>query len=392
LVKLIQTNLKLLFGRRFIIFFFLVTPLLLSLVVESVNSNYVSKTITVAFSDEDNSASSIKIKDALLSGGGIQVLITNSQEADKLLKDMKVEASIRVLKGLSESIVKKTNGKMIKLTTVPYSAAGGILSELIGTTVLSASAEVLAQDTVKKIYLENGKTYNVQEKKKTADLFKSLGNQVQMLQIDFQTYPNDKQPLPVNLYFAGSLGVFMLFLMMFAVYSSDIFASNLENGVFNKSASVKFGLFKSVSALVISLFLVGMLQAIVYIAFLSYTKNIGITVFFELLFVIVLALGMFIGIGFLLSVLLKKKESIHVTAFYLSLITGLAGGCFFNIGTGTLKEISMFLPQGFVINIFDGIMTNNDSILNSKVAILTGFAFFLMIISYGFFKRQLQHK
>ncbi|MEI6131426.1 MAG: ABC transporter permease [Bacillota bacterium] len=348
--RLIATNLKILFGRRILLLLFFIVPLILSFVVNYVKFESKPEALLVAISDEDNSEASSQLLNDLGQGNGIKLIRNSPVEAQRLFDSLKVESVIFIRKGFQKS-VDSMEGKTVKILSQANSVSGGVVTEIVGLSILKIkSVEVLMQ-SMQKAYDAKSTPFTQEKRDEVRAYFLNKIVDKASLEIKYETYPLTKSAVPnvQTAFYTGGFGVFLVFMMMISIYSSDLFCRNIENGVLVRGSTIKRGISKISIGLIISLFIVGSVQILIFCASLLFQGSELSTTLIQFV-ILMISLLIFILIGFFLSALLQKKEKLHIAAFYLSFLSGLAGGCFFNVGTGMLKAISIFTPQGFVLN------------------------------------------
>jgi len=193
---------------------------------------------------------------------------------------------------------------------------------------------------------------------------------------------------------ATSTGVIVAFLMFYILFSSGWLVEERINGTVKRLAVGPNALLLSYIGSILALLAAGMLQIILFsvIDRLLFKVELFPGVFSYLLFLVYIMAV--ISISLFLSSVLKTQAQLQAGAPVLALITGFAGGCFWNFVEmpASIRRLSMFTPQGLALSGIKSLLADSSDLLSvmTPLIVLLVIALILLPSSYIIIKRTLK--
>jgi ABC-2 type transport system permease protein len=355
--------------------------------------------IPVAFVDEDKSDYSKLLLDRLDKKEGFNIKVTTSEQALEMLKGDEIEAIFVLKKGFKEKITSGENKEIIDLVKSPSSFSSDYIGEVVAGEVMRLIANNIAADWVSKQY----KNY---KKPVTSDLIRDVINYTDsqwdpkpLMTINYEELQGEKEVITDRIGMpaatATSAGIIVVFVMFYILFSSGWLIEERINGTLKRLVSGPDALSYSFGASILALLISGIVQIIL---FSSLDKLLfGVQLFPGIYTYLVFGAYLLsvIAISLCLSAVLKTPAQLQAGAPVFALLTGFAGGCFWNFVEvpDRMKKISLLTPEGWVLDAINKqlLSPNNISAIITPLAVLIGISLILIPASYIIIRVQVRN-
>ena len=392
-IKLLSVTfykLKMMMADRLFFLAMIIIPLLI-MVVSGYAFRYEKlDIIPVAAVDEDHSEYSALLLERLSQKEGLDLNAVDREKGMEMLEGSKVEQIFTIKEGFEEAAKRGESEGLIDLVSSPSSYSSGFIQEIVAGEVIRLVMSNAAANSVVKQYKELGIEKGSIFKDEVVRYSDNLWEPVPLMTIDYKelkagivtTISHSTMPASS----ASAVGLITAFIMFYLLFSSGWLVEERVNGTIKRLGAAKGAIAASFKGSVLALFAAGSLQI-----FLFYTVQevfFGITLFtgtlsFLLLFAYLLAV---IAISLFLSTVLKTPAQLQAGAPILALLTGFAGGCFWNFADMPegIVRISLLTPQGWALRGINALLLDPaesaEAIL--PLFVLIAIALILLSVSY----------
>jgi ABC-2 type transport system permease protein len=392
-------KLKMMLGDRLFFIMMIVIPLFITIATGYALRYEKLNTIPIAFVDEDKSEYSSVLLERMSQKDGLKVEMTGRETAVSMLEGSKVEQVFIIKKGFEEKIKNEENKELIDVVNSPSSYSADFTSEVAAGEVMRLIAGNMAVDWVTKQYKKLDKPVNGNFEKDIEKYYQSLWQPEPLMTIDYKEFQGntltDVERTVMPAATASSTGIITAFIMFYILFSSGWLVEERTNGTLKRLTAGPNALYLSYAGSVLALFISGTIQILVF----SLTDKLVFDVDLfpgGLSYIVFLAyLLSVISISLFLSSVLKTQAQLQAGAPVLALLTGFAGGCFWNFVEmpERIRQLSMITPQGWALEGINRLLLNpmDFSAVLVPVLILFGIALILLPLSYIIISIQLKY-
>lgn len=354
--------------------------------------------IPVAFVDEDNSGYSKTLLDRLNKKEGFTVKVTNSKEALDMLKGNEIEAVFVLKKGFQEKIIAGESKAVIDLVKSPSSFSSEYIGEVVAGEVMRFIANNIAADWVSKQY---GKFKKPVTSDDISEIIKYTDSQWEpkpLMTINYEELEGEKaiktERIGMPAATATSAGIIVVFIMFYILFSSGWLIEERINGTLKRLVSGPNALGYSFGASILALLFSGAIQIVLFS--LIDKALFGVQLFPGMYSYIIFGVYLVavISISLFLSSILQTPAQLQAGAPVFALLTGFAGGCFWNFVevSERIRKISMLTPQGWVLNAINNLLIspNDISVIILPLSVLLGISLILIPLSYIIIRVQVR--
>ena len=391
-------KLKMMLGDRLFFSVMIILPLFITIAAGYALRYEKLNMIPVAVVDEDKSGYSSQLLERIRSKEGLNVMEVERDGAVALLEGNKAEQVFIIKAGFEERVKKGDKKELIEIISSPSSYSSGFTSEVIAGEVIRLITGNMAAGWIADEYGKLGKTMDSSFKDEIVAYNDSLWEPRPPMTISYKEQQGDKinaverSSLPAAT--ATSTGVIVAFIMFYILFSSGWLVEERTNGTLKRLAVGPRALFLSYAGSVLALLMAGMLQIILFSVIDRLLFNVELfpgPFSFLLFFAYMLAV---ISISLLLSSVLKTQAQLQAAAPVLALMTGFAGGCFWNFVEmpERIRLLSMFTPQGWVLKGIKSLIADSSDLVSvmMPLMVLLLMALILLPSSYIIIKRTLK--
>ncbi len=354
--------------------------------------------VPVALVDEDNSEASNILKDRILKKEGLQVNLTQREKAIELIKEEKIEAAFIIKKDFSENIAHGISSDMIDLISSPSSFSSSYVQELVSGEVMRLGAQSMAVDKITTLYKKHNVSVNSGLINEINIFYQSQWEPKPLVTVDYREVQNNSAQevkrisLPSST--AASSGIILVFIMFFVLFCSGWVIEERNNGTLKRLISGPGALIHSFAGNVLALMAAGLLQIVLFSVILKLAFDVNIfpgTMSYLLFSAYLLSV---ISISMLLSSILKTPAQLQAGGPIFALLTGFAGGCFWNFvdPTKQLKQLADLTPQGWALQGINKLLAEpgNAAAALTPLLVLLSISIVLLPLSYLILRKQVR--
>ena len=346
--------------------------------------------IPVAFVDEDGTALSEKLLDRLSGKEGLRIHAADRKTAVEMLKGSKVEGIFIIREGFEERITQGESKEIIDVVKSPSSFSMEFIQEIVAGEAIRFITNNMAARWVSDEYLKLGKTAGEELAREVMAYSDSQWEPSPLMTIRYMELEGKKVveapkvSLPAAT--ATSAGIIVVFLMFYILFSSGWLIEERINGTLKRLVSGPGALLLSFSGNVLALMISGILQVALFSSIIALA--FGVELFPGGLSYLVFAVYLLavISISMFLSSVLKTPSQLQTGAPVFALLTGFAGGCFWNFieMPARLKALSMLTPQGWALQGINMLLADAGSPggIMAPVLVLLSISLILLPLSY----------
>lgn len=345
--------------------------------------------IPVVFADEDKSMYSETLIQKLMEKKGLKISVASRQEALDILHGNGAEAVFIIKDNFEKSIISGEPEGVIQFVKAPSSFSADYIREIVAGEVMRFITSNMAADWVENQYSKLG-----------FDTGEDLRRQV----IEYTGEQLDNGPaLPVEYHETGdngtlkvksvsmpaatatSAGIITVFIMFYILFGSGWLIEERLNGTLKRLQSAPGAIGLSYLGNVLALFAAGIIQVIFFSAI---DRFLGVRLLPGPLAYAVISsyLLSVISISLLLSALLKSPAQLQAGAPAAALLSGFAGGCFWNFidMPANLKTLALFTPQGWALKGINSLILNPLGTAEAIVPILVLLSISAVLLPAGY--------
>lgn len=391
-------KLKMMFNDKLFLAAMIIIPLFITLSTGYALRYEKLNIIPVAFVDDDNSEYSKTLLDRMSKKEGLKVEVTTRKEALNMLKGNEIEAIFVLKKGFQENIEKGESKGIIDLVKSPASFSSDYIGEVAAGEVMRFIANNTALDWVSKQYGKYQKPITGDIKSEIVNYSDSQWEPKPLMTINYEELEGEKvvktDRIGMPAATATSAGIIVVFIMFYILFSSGWLIEERINGTLKRLVSGPDALGYSFGASILALLFSGAAQILLFSLIDKFL--FGVQLFpgrysYIIFFAYLLAV---ISISLFLSSILKTPAQLQAGAPVFALLTGFAGGCFWNFVevSDRMKKISMLTPQGWVLNALNKLIIspNDMNVIFLPLSILLGVSLILIPLSYFLIRFQVR--
>jgi len=389
-------KLKMMLSDRLFFAAMVIIPLLITIASGYALRYEKSNVIPIAIVDEDNSGYSRTLVDRLAEKEGFKIESATGEKALEMLKGSKVEEVFIIKKGFEGKIVNGENQGIIDLIKSPSSFSADFVSEVVAGEVIRFITGNMAADWVVGQYEKNGKPVSDTLADEVISYTDMQWDPKPLMTINYQEMEGGAAKEVQRVYIpaatATSAGIIVVFIMFFVLFSSGWLIEERRNGTLKRLISGPDALIYSFFGNIFALIISGMLQVALFSVIDKllfdvdiFTGILSYLVFFAYLLSV-------ISISLFLSSILKTPAQLQAGAPVFVLLTGFAGGCFWNFVevSDRLKVLSKLTPQGWALEGINRLLLypGSLSVIALPVTVLLGISLILIPLSYIIIEKQ----
>ena len=339
---LLKIKLLDLLAMRSLMIVLMLAPLVLGLIAGSANLANEKPEIRLALVDLDQTEASGELTDRLLANGWT-VTVLSAEDAARLLLRLQVDGIVTIESGYAGNL------STLEKSKISYSESEGsmvtsIVREAVAAAVLPAFSEHYMLREISERYVKIGEAV-------PSDLEDSF-------ELKMNEFLNGNAQLPVD--YIGKIDTTPALTFVVSDYSMEVFFLSIyavlgaitlsQTDLRKRLAASRRGLALDYAASIAALFVLGLLQILIFTASMRGLMQSPFRVSEVLLLLVYLILVL--GLGQLLS-LIERSLRLYMSLLFLLLLS-IAGGCFFQLSEKLLRNIGQYTPQGWVLSQIKG--------------------------------------
>lgn len=347
-----KSRIKVMLSDRVFITAMLVIPLALALIIGYAQREERLDYIPMAVVDEDGSDLSRILTGRISQKEGIKVFEASREEAEVLLENKKVEVVLYISEGFEEAVTSGKTNEILEMEKSPSTVSGELVKEIVAAEVLRIRASELAYEWINRRYSENGIEDRVtrQEIRERVDGYMEPVPPMTIVYEEMAGRNVLAEDVSIPSYAAASAGVLILFVMLTLLFGSGWICEERSNGTLYRIFSSPGGLLPVFAGNVLALFVFGLFQAFIFVAAQRLFGTVMLEGFLSWLVISAYILCA-ASISMLMASLFRTAAQLQAIAPVFSIITGLMGGCLWNVAgiPEDLQSISRITPQGWAL-------------------------------------------
>jgi ABC-2 type transport system permease protein len=389
-------KIKMMLSDKMLFSAMIIIPLLITFATGYALRYEKSSTVNISIVDEDNTTSSKELVLRMKKNEGINIKTYSREKALSMLEGNQLEAVFIIKEGYEENILTGQNSELIDMAKAPLSISSEYIKVIMSGYVMRRIAENEAVQQVSKLYRESRVPLNENIKKEISDYYNSQWEPKPLMTVNYMEMEKNVETIVKSVSLppstATGVGLIVIFIMFYILFGSSWLIEERLNGTIKRLVSGQSALGYSFAGSILALFFSAVFQVILFSAFMRFVFNI--ILFFSIWSYIIMAIYIFavISISMLLSSILKTPQQLQATAPVFALLTGFAGGCFWNFVdlSKQARQLSVLTPEGWVLRGINRLLTGSG--LNSEVmlsiGVLAAITLVLLPVSYLIIKRQ----
>ncbi|MDI9514368.1 MAG: ABC transporter permease [Clostridiaceae bacterium] len=391
-LTIFKNRIRVILSDRMFIAAMLIIPLILALIMGYAQREEKLGYVPMAMVDEDGSTLSKTLVLRISQKEGLKVFPVNREEADELLENEKAEVAVFILEGFETAVESgKTHG-ILELVRSPSTVSGEVIKEIVAAEVMRLKASEFAYDWISRRYQENSVKSKV-SRQEIRDHVESYWKPVPPMTIAYEEIKGDfvsMEDVSIPSHAAASAGVLVLFVMLTLIFGSGWICEERSNGTLSRIFSSPGGLLPVFMGNTLALFVLGLFQTLFFVAIQRILFGVimleGIYPWLVMASYILCAAA----VSMLMSSLFKTAAQLQAVAPVFSIITGLMGGCLWNLGgiPRDLQPISRLTPQGWALAAITALYASPDQsgYALPSIRILLAATVVMLILSYLFLR------
>lgn len=363
-LTIFKNRIRVILSDRMFIAAMLIIPIILALIMGYAQREEKLGYIPMAVVDEDGSTLSKTLVSRISQKEGLKVLPANKEEADELLKNEKAEVAVFILEGFEAYVESgKTHG-ILEIVRSPSTVSGEVIKEIVAAEVVRLTASEFAYDWVSRRYQEYGVESKV-SRQEIRDHVESYWKPVPPMTIAYEEIKGDSvsmEDVSIPSHAAASAGVLVLFVMLTLIFGSGWICEERSNGTLNRIFSSPGALLPVFMGNTLALFVLGLFQTLLFVAIQRIFFGVIMLEGFYSWLVMASYILCAAAVSMLMSSLFKTAAQLQAVAPVFSIITGLMGGCLWNLGgiPRELQPISRLTPQGWALTAITALYASPD--------------------------------
>ncbi len=355
-------------------------------------------TVPVAVADEDMSGSSSLMIDRLAAKDGISLIMADRDRAGEMLENNEVEQVYIVKEGFEESIEQGINEELIEMYSSPSSYSADFTREVVAGEAFRIIMASMAANDVTEKYAELGIEKGSGFREEVAAYADAFWEPEPLMTVDYKELkgnaPESVERVTMPASSASSAGLIVAFILFFMLFGSGWLVEERTNGTIRRLGAAHGAVALSFGGSILALFAAGTLQILMF--------SIVLKLFFDIVlfnsvlsYVVLLAyLLAVIAVSMLFSSIFKTQAQLQAGAPVIALLTGFAGGCFWNFVEmpERVRLLSLMTPQGWTLRAINALLLDPADISAAllPLIVLTALALILLPASYIIINMQLK--
>lgn len=383
-------KLKMMLGDRLFFVMMILIPLLITVATGYALRYEKSGAVSIALVDEDRSGYSDTLVRRIEGREGLGIFSVSRDEALSLLENNKIEQIYILKKGFEENVKKGESAGLIELLDSSSSYSADFTSEVIAGEAIKLITGDMAALWVQEEYGRLGRDFDEAMRQEVIKYNEGLWQPKPLMTIDYKELqgqelkPAEGMAMPAAT--ATSAGLVAAFIMFYVLFSSGWLVEERTNGTLKRLAAGPNALFLSFTGNILSLLISGGLQIFMFsivdrllFRVELFPGPLSYLVFFAYLLAVI-ALSMF------LSSVLKTQAQLQAGAPVFALLTGFAGGCFWNFVDmpERIRRLSLLTPQGWALSGINGLLLDPADFAAVGLPLLVLFASALILLPLSY--------
>lgn len=389
--SILKNRIRIHFSDKLFVLAILILPVLLSAI-----SGYAQKKeklgyVPVFLVDEDKTESSKLLAGRLADKEGLRIKTGSLEDGENEVRNDDAEAMIVIGKGFEEKLARSDIEELVTLVKSPSTYSAELIKEIVASEVLRIYSTDFTYGWL------SGKFNDIDR----SEVFERLEDKWQPSPVmtivyeEIEVEPKGDENITIPPFAAASLGLLILFIMLGLLFGSGWLCEEKLNGTIQRAISVKGALRQLFLGNIAALFIMGLFLTITFVgiqwAFFGVLLIKGPLPFL----VMVLYILCVSSVSMFLSAFFKTPHQLQASAPVLALVTGIMGGCLWNLAgvPEPLLSIALLTPQGWALRALTDLYATPGRIGSALPAasVLGAASIGFVILSYFSLKRTLKN-
>lgn len=382
-------RIKIILSDRMFVAAMVVIPVALALIMGYAQREEKLDYIPLAIVDEDESSLSKTLVERISGKEGIKVFDTDREEAESLLQNEKAEVALFILDGFVNAMISGETDEILEIVKSPSTVSGELVKEIVAAEVLRLRASELAYEWMERRFGENG-TETMITRQEIREKVESYMEPVPPMTIAYEEVKGSQVSagdVTIPSYAAASCGVLVLFVMLTLLFGSGWICEERSNGTLSRIFSSPGGLLPVFAGNTLALFVFGLFQTVLFVVIQRVLFGIVMLEGFLSWLVMAAYILCAASVSMLLASALRTAAQLQAVAPVFSIITGLMGGCLWNIAgiPDDLKPVSRITPQGWALTAITALYASPDrtEYAMPSIYVLLAASLVMLTVSYA---------
>lgn len=353
-VSVLKNRIRVLFSDKLFILAMIAIPVLLSLISGYAQRREKLGYIPIALVDEDNTIGSNLLCERLMQKEGLKVYKDERKKAMARLNDDSIEAAVIVEKNFESSLKSGSYSEVITLIKSPSTYSAELLKEIISIEALRIHTGDFTYNWIKDSAEKSGIDPSSIDRNDIISRVEEYLEPNPIMTISYEEVkaaPNGSETIIIPSFTAASLGLLVFFIMLGLLFGSGWLCEEKANGTFQRVYSVKGAIIPLFMGNLSALCIMGLLQTFVFVAVQKILFDVVIfkSVYsWIVIFAFILSAA---SVSMLLASFFETQNQLQAVAPVFALITGLMGGCLWNLlgVPKSLLTMALLTPQGWAL-------------------------------------------
>ena len=383
-------KLKMMLGDRLFFAVMIIIPLLITIATGYALRYEKSNTIPIAIVDEDLSDYSKTLVQRIEQREGLSLEEASRSKALSMLEGNKIEQVFIIKEGFEQSVRNGEGSGLIDLLSSPSSYSADFTSEVVAGEAIRLITGNMAAAWVEEQYRNLGKDFDGALKQEVISYNEGLWQPKPLMTIEYKELQGQElktvNSIAMPAATATSTGLITSFIMFYILFSSGWLVEERTNGTLKRLAAGPRALYLSFAGNVLSLLIAGGIQILIFSLVDRLVFNVELfpgPLSYLVFFVYLLSV---ISISMFLSSVLKTQAQLQAGTPVFALLTGFAGGCFWNFVEmpERIRQLSLLTPQGWALSGINGLLldSGNAAAVYLPILVLFSTALILLPLSY----------
>lgn len=389
-MSILKSRLKIHFSDKLLLLAIIVIPVLLSIISGYAMRKEKLGYVPVFLVDEDSTKSSELLAERLMDKEGLKVKTGSYEEGEEEVRNDDAEAMIVIEKGFEDNLRRGDTHELITMIKSPSTYSSELIKEIVASEVLRIYSTYFAYDWLRDSFSDI-------DHEEVSERYEKLWQPEPVMTIvyeEVQVEPKGDGDITIPPFAAASLGLLVLFIMMGLLFGGGWLCEEKMNGTIYRALSVKGALPKLFLGNIAALSITGAFLSVVFI--MIQWVLFGTLLIKGLLPVLVMVFYIICvaSVSMFLSAVFKTPHQLQASAPVISILTGIMGGCLWNLAgvPKPLLSVALLTPQGWALKALTDLYAVPDSVGSAvrAVAFLGAVSVMFASLSYLGLKRSLK--
>lgn len=366
----------------------LIIPMILAMIMGYAQRDEKLGYIPMAIVDEDDSVLSKALISSISQKEGLRVIRADREEADALLRDEKAEVAVLITEGFEAAVESGKTRGILELVKSPSTVSAELVKEIVAAEVMRLKASEFAYDWIVERYRENGVDQKI-SRREIRDHVEDYLEPVPPMTIVYEEIagsPVSTEDVSIPPFAAASAGVLILFVMLTLIFGSGWICEERSNGTLSRIFSSPGALLPVFLGNTLALFVLGLFQTLLFVVIQQVFFDVSMLAGFYPWLVTAAYILCAAAVSMLMASLFKTAAQLQAIAPVFSIITGLMGGCLWNLAgiPRDLQPISRLTPQGWALSAITALYAGPDrpDYAMPSIGVLLAAALAMLAVSY----------